>query len=195
MAMTNQKLLTFLEQNPKSTKGQIQEATGIKGLELYNLLRRLTKEETIIEHSNNTYSVAVIDNGGASQIVSKQTEVTKTSKTSTVGRDSSKYKFEGEEYGKGPLVKAVVAKYVADNPKTTYRQLKDVFPDELLKRFGIFQDEQTAKAIAPKGKRYFDKPEYLIKLKDRSIVVCNQFTLTNIQPFLKVAKSLGYKIK
>src|SRR5690606_3977236 len=111
------------------------------------------------------------------------------------GRDNSKMKFNNELYGKGPLVRAVVTQYVADNPKTTYKQLKEVFPDDLLKRFGIFQDEPTAKSIAPKGKRYFDKPEQMIKLKDRSIVVCNQFTLANIQPFLKVAKSLGYKIK
>lgn len=195
MAKTNQKLLTFLEQNPKSTKNEIQEATGLKGLELYNILKKLTKEETIIGHPNQTYSIATIGGTEEKEIVQQTTKQTTAVKPKTASRDSSKYKFEGEEYGKGPLVRAVVSKYVDDNPKTTYKQLKEVFPDELLKRFGIFQDEKTAKAIAPKGKRYFEKPEQLIKLKDRSIVVCNQFTLVNIQPFLKVAKVLGYKIK
>ncbi len=195
MAKTNQKLLTFLEQNPKSTKNQIQEATGLKGLQLYNLLRKLTKEETIIEHPNQTYSVDIIDGTEEQEPVQQKTKQTTTVKPKTASRDSSKYKFEGKEYGKGPLVRAVVSKYVEDNPKTTYEQLKEVFPDELLKRFGIFQDEKTAKEIAPKGKRYFEKPEQMIKLKDRKVVVCNQFTLANIQPFLKVAKSLGYKIK
>lgn len=194
MAKTNQKLLTFLEQNPKSTKNEIQEATGLKGLQLYNLLRKLVKDETIVEHPNQTYSIATID-GTEEQEPVQQTKDTTTIKPKTASRDSSKYKFEGEEYGKGPLVRAVVSKYVEDNPKTTYKQLKEVFPDELLKRFGIFQDEKTAKEIAPKGKRYFEKPEQMIKLKDRHIVVCNQFTLANIQPFLKVAKTLGYKIK
>ena len=194
MAKTNPKLLTFLEQNPKSTKNEIQEATGLKGLQLYNLLRKLAKEETIIEHHNQTYSVATID-GTEEQEPVHQTTKSLTVKPIATTRDSSKYKFEGEEYGKGPVVRAVVSKYVEDNPKTTYKQLKEVFPDELLKRFGIFQDEKTAKEIAPKGKRYFEKPEQMIKLKDRSIVVCNQFTLDNIQPFLKVAKTLGYKIK
>src|SRR5690606_39064646 len=195
MVKANQKLLTFLEENPKSTKNQIQEGTSIKGLELYNLLRKLKTEETIIEHPNQTYSIATID--GEEQELETATESTKPVLLNPKGetRDSSKYKFEGEEYGKGPLVKAVVARYVADNPKTTYKQLKEIFPDELLKRFGIFQDEKTAKEIAPKGKRYFEKPEQMIKLKDRSIIVCNQFTLDNIQPFLKVAKTLGYKIK
>lgn len=194
MTKTNQKLLTFLEQNPKSTKNEIQEATGLKGLQLYNLLRKLVKDETIVEHPNQTYSIATID-GTEEQEPVQQTTKSPTVKPKAKTRDSSKYKFEGEEYGKGPLVRAVVSKYVEDNPKTNYKQLKEVFPDELLKRFGIFQDEKTAKEIAPKGKRYFEKPEQMIKLKDRHIVVCNQFTLANIQPFLKVAKTLGYKIK
>lgn len=195
MAKTNQKLLTFLEQNPKSTKNEVQDATGLKGLQLYNLLRKLAKEETIIEHPNQTYSIATVGGTEEQAPVEQSTKQTTTVKPKTASRDSSKYKFEGEEYGKGPLVRAVVSKYVDDNPKTTYKQLKEAFPDELLKRFGIFQDEKTAKEVAPKGKRFFEKPEQMIKLKDRTIVVCNQFTLANIQPFLKVAKTLGYKIK
>lgn len=194
MAKTSQKLLTFLEQNPQSTKNEIQETTGLKGLQLYNLLRKLVKDETIVEHLNQTYSIATID-GTEEQEPAQQTTKSLKVKPKATTRDSSKYKFEGDEYGKGPLVRAVVSKYVEDNPKTTYKQLKEVFPDELLKRFGIFQDERTAKEIAHKGKRYFEKPEQMIKLKDRYIVVCNQFTLANIQPFLKVAKTLGYNIK
>jgi len=195
MTKTTQKLTAFLEKNPKSTKSDIQEGTDIKGLQLYNLLRKLKTEGTIVEHPNQTYSIATIEGREAETKAAPTKQESVVVQSKAAARDSSKYKFEGEEYGKGPLVKAVVAKYVVDNPKTTYKQLKEVFPDDLLKRFGIFQDEKTAKEIAPKGKRYFDKPEQMIKLKDRSIVVCNQFTLANIQPFLKVAKSLGYKIK
>lgn len=75
------------------------------------------------------------------------------------------------------------------------KSLGKVFPDELLKRFGIFQDEETAEKIVNGGPRYFNKPEQVIKLKDKSIVVCSQFTLANIQPFLKVAQELGYVVE
>jgi len=92
-------------------------------------------------------------------------------------------------------VRAVIAQYVADNPGTTYKKLKEAFPDELLKRFGICQDVDTATSIDTTGKRYFFKEEHVIKLKDKKIVVCNQFTLANIQPFLAKAKELGYKVK
>lgn len=192
MEKTTQKLLAFLTKKPNATKTDITVVIGLKGLQLFNLLKKLKNDGTIIENEEGpekTYSAA--------PVVEKESTPLKTepAETNSVGRDNSKFKFNDEFYGKGPLVRAVVAQYVADNPKVTYKQLKEVFPDELLKRFGIFQDEQTAKTIAPKGKRYFDKPEQMIKLKDRHVLVCNQFTLANIQPFLKVAKALGYKIK
>ncbi len=195
MDKTTQKLVKFIENNPNATKEAIAETTGIKGLALYNTLKRLVKEGTVQESEDDeekTYSLATLDDGEASnEELQDQDEPEVISK----GRDNSKFKFNGELYGKGPLVHAVVSQYVADNKGTTYKKLKEVFPDELLKRFGIFQDEETANKIAPKGGRYFSKPEQIIKLKDKSVVVCNQFTLANIQPFLKVAKTLGYKIK
>lgn len=159
-----------------------------------NILRKLTGDGSITETGDETekyYSIAEVKD---ERSVPPETKPEVTSTEST-GRDNSKLKFNGELYGKGPLVRAVVAQYVVDNPGTTYKKLKEVFPDELLKRFGIFQDEETAKTIANKGNRYFTKDEQIIKLKDKKVVVCNQFTLSNIQPFLKVAKSLGYKIK
>lgn len=192
MDKTTQKLVKFIENNPNATKEAIAEATGIKGLALYNTLKRLVKDGTIKEgehEGDKTYCIAEIEPTTNQATTEEQPEIF------SKGRDNSKFKFNGEEYGKGPLVHAVVSQYVAENKNTTYKKLKEVFPDELLKRFGIFQDEATAKQIAPKGGRYFSKPEQLIKLKDRSVIVCNQFTLANIQPFLKVAKTLGYKIK
>ena len=196
MDKTIQKLISFLENNPNSNKEAVAEATGLKGLALFNTLKRLIKEGTINEDETSgekLYSVAMINDEKANDNPSE--EQSEDAEVVSRGRDNSKFKFNGELYGKGPLVHAVVSQYVADNKGTTYKKLKEVFPDELLKRFGIFQDEDTAHRIAPKGGRYFSKPEQVIKLKDRSVIVCNQFTLANIQAFLKAAKTLGYKIK
>lgn len=199
MEKTSKSIIAFLEKNENATKEQLSEASGLKGLQLFNILKQLQKDERIVEYVN--------DHGKMYSLLKKDEQQHENTKVEmgintiddpviqSKGRDNSKSKFNGELYGKGPLVRAIVQQYVSDNPTTTYKQLKEVFPDELLKRFGIFQDEKTANEIAPKGGRYFEKPEQMIKLKDRKIVVCNQFTLANIQPFLKVAKSLGYKIK
>lgn len=195
--------MEFLTNNPNSSKATISDATGINGLVLFNAIKKLQKDELIISEGEGPEMVFSITNeSGQEEILEQEAEIEEhvdeveieepTVKSN--GRDNSKYKFNSQEYGKGPLVRAVVAKYVEDNSPITLKKLKEVFPDNLLKRFGIFQDVEMAKEIGGKGNRYFTKPEQTIKLKDKSIVVCNQFTFANIQPFLKVVKLLGYKI-
>lgn len=184
-------LIAFIKKNPNATKADIVQATGLKGIVLFNLLKKLQTEGSVtekVEGEEKTYSITEQSNEPPKEEI-------ETEEIVTSGRDNSKYKFNGEEYGKGPLVRAVISKYVADNPSTTYKKLKEVFPDDLLKRFGIFQDVDTANSIDTAGKRYFFKEEHIIKRKDKKIVVCNQFTLANIKPFLAKAKELGYKIK
>lgn len=198
--------MEFLANNPNSSKATISEATGINGLVLFNAIKKLQKEEMIISEGEGPEMVfSMIEKTDQEETPEQEFEIEEqvehVEKESeepipkSNGRDNSKYKFNNQEYGKGPLVRAVVAKYVEDNSPVTFKKLKEVFPDTLLKRFGIFQDVEMAKEIGGKGNRYFTKPEQTIKLKDKSIVVCNQFTFANIQPFLKVAKSIGYKIK
>ena len=120
-----------------------------------------------------------------------------TAEVTTAGRNNDKYKFNGEEYGKGQLVRAVVAKYIEDRPETTYMELKEIFPDTLMKRFGLFADHDTAVKLSGTRSRYFMKPEQLIKIKGQKapIAVCNQWTAKLIVDFIAVAKGLGYKIK
>ncbi len=231
MQQTNEEVLIgFITANPDSTKAAISEGTDLKGLPLFNLLKKLEKQGSITVEGGGadaTYSINENDGEEEQDVTDEEEEQegdgelegdedgveandddeattneedngpVKDKKTTvkSSARDNSKFKFNGEEYGKGPLVRAVVAKYVEENPSTTYKQLKEVFADDLLKRFGIFQDEATAREISGKRDRYFLKETQVIKLKDKKIAVCNQFTAANIQPFLKVAKALGFKIK
>ena len=115
--------------------------------------------------------------------------------TKSKGRDNSTFKYDGADYKKGPLVRKILTDHVATNKGITYAKLKAAFPDELLKRFGVFQDEDTARSLSGARDRYAFQAENMIKLKDKTIAVCNQWTLDNIQPFLKTARALGYKIK
>lgn len=204
MQTVNERLMEFLANNPNSSKATISEATGINGLVLFNAIKKLQKDELIISEGEGPEMLfSMVEESGVDETLEKKPEEQideveveiENPVIKSNGRDNSKYKFNNQEYGKGPLVRAVVAKYVEDNSPMSFKKLKEVFPDALLKRFGIFQDIEMAKDIGGKGNRYFTKPEQTIKLKDKSIVVCNQFTFANIQPFLKVAKSIGYKIK
>lgn len=109
-------------------------------------------------------------------------------------RDNCSYRFNGQTYGKGPLVRAIVTHYVSEYPHISLEGLKEAFPDSLLKRFGIFQEIETAKRIANGGPRYFYKEDQQIQLSDAVVVVCSQFTKENIQPFLQKAAELDYEI-
>ena len=224
MQTANKKLTTFLKNNPGTTKEQIGAQLKINGLALFNLLKSHVKEGviTIIGEGNDaTYSLAETTNAGTTseqQTIIEETPIVETNPdkegaTSAIkeevppvvtqpvakkvtSRDNSTFKFEGADLNKGALARAIISKFVADqNPN--YSQLKVAFPDTLLKKYGVVQDEKTAREISgEKYDRYFFKTEYAIMLKDKkTVVVCNQWTLDNIQPLIKVAKELGYKIK
>ena len=231
----NTQVIEFLTKSPNSNKAAITEATGIKGLQLFNLLKQMLKDGQITssgDGNETTYCVAEVVSEESTEskdeviltekptteqpitveqpsnvettLTSEKNEVVETKDkpqetvvTKTTERDNSKFLFNGIEMNKGQLVRSVVAQFVADNPGTTFKKLKEVFPDTLLKRFGIFQDEEKAREISGKKyDRYFFKEEHVIKLKDKRLVVCNQITATNLLPLLDVAKNqLGYDIK
>lgn len=115
-------------------------------------------------------------------------------KVSTGIRDRTAYTFNGQGYGKGKLVLAVLKAHVAKNPNITLDQMKKAFPDELLKGYGIFQTKEKAIAQSPKSKRFFLKDDQLIRIKGASIAICNQFSTENIKPFLVHAKGMGFQI-
>jgi hypothetical protein len=194
------KVVEFLENNPGSTKEQIGTATKVKGIELANALRAIRKSGRLQEEGEGKEAVFTVTAEETAGTGEEHTEETpdaeeEVAPVASKGRNNDKYQFGGESYGKGPLVREVVRQYVADNPRTTLKKLKEVFPDDLLHRFGIFQELDRARELSGARERYFFKDEHQIKLGDKVVVVCNQLTAANIQPFLKAAKALGYKIK
>ena len=67
-----------------------------------------------------------------------------------------KFKFKGEQYTKGGLVHAVVSEFVAKHKNIGLAKLKESFPDELIQRFGVFQEISKSKQFASVGRdRYF----------------------------------------
>lgn len=237
----NTQVIEFLTNTPNSNKAAISEATGIKGLPLFNLLKQMVKDGQIIsigDGSDTTYAIApsqteevavdaepIIEQpmtetvaeetviadeqaNGQEQPISageeksddeaksdEQQESTPAKVSS--GRDNTKYSLNGEgSYGKGPLVVKILEAYLRKNPSTTYKQLKEVFPDTLMKRFGVFEEITKAKEISGKRDRYFMKPEHILKTGDKKqIVACSQWTSSLILPLIECSRKLGMKIK
>jgi len=190
---TNQELLTFLAANPKSTKEAIKTATSLGGLHLYGVMKKLIAQQKLTEHTDEdviTYSIGPVEHEGEAPELIKAPV-----KPKSTGRDNSTYKFQGHEYGKGPLVKAIVAQYVQDNPTVTYEELLKVFPrNPIMPRFGIFEEIDKAKMIAKKGNRYFMKEEQVISLADCRVIITNQWTKALLDQFLDLIQPLNYDI-
>jgi len=108
-------------------------------------------------------------------------------------RDRGFFEFMGEPYGKGPLVRAVVAAHASKVPDFD-RLVKD-FPDSLMKGYGIVKPLSVAQTISKNRPRYFMKTDRLITIGGEHYAVCNQFTSDNIRPFVDRARMLGYDIK
>jgi hypothetical protein len=110
-------------------------------------------------------------------------------------RDRNCYTFNGNTYGKGPIVHAVVKEYLKKNPNKTLEDIKKVFPDYLQRNYGIVQSVEKARLLSGKHNRFFLKDNQLIQIKDTTVAICNQFTGANIEPFLKHAAMLGFIIE
>lgn len=108
-------------------------------------------------------------------------------------RDRQSYRFNGQEYGKGPLVHAIVSEHA--KTCNNHSDMKRAFPDELLRSYGIFKRVDGNADLEKMRKRYFLKDKQVINLSDCKIAVCNQFTSDNIKPFLNKAAELGYKVE
>ena len=106
--------------------------------------------------------------------------------------DKSTYIFNGNTYGKGRLVLAVVEQYVSDNHGLAKKELEESFPSALQGSIGVISSIEEAEGKY-EGKRHFVKNA--IKLTNETVVVCNQWGSKNIDKFVQhAAGELGYNI-
>ncbi len=218
-----EKIIDVVKEASSVDKKTISESTATKGIVLEGALSKLVKDKVIIvevKEGEKIYSISSeIDGSSTEEVIIPQisatkkekkekledeiavagenTEKSKTSFGKNDGkRDMRKFRFKGEHHTKGGLVHAVITEFVSKRKNITLPKLKESFPDELLQRFGVVQEIAKAKQFASGGRdRYFMQDERVIKLKDKKIVVCNQWTSENIKPFLTVARKLGFDIR
>jgi len=110
------------------------------------------------------------------------------------GRDVSKYKFNGQEYGKSRLAHAIISAYVKKT-KPTYKQLCEVFPVKLIPPYGLIKPKSEALEVSKDRDRFFLKDHEVIELPDGLVCVSNQFTKDRIEKLIRIAKDeLGHEI-
>lgn len=111
--------------------------------------------------------------------------------------DRTKYRFDGDTYGKSRLVLAVIRDYAQRHFGLTFADLEEAFPRHLQGSRGCFATQSNAVAIYEQTnhKRHFIGPDEVLKLADGPVCVCNQWGLRNIHKFLERARELGYEIE
>ncbi|WP_108946912.1 hypothetical protein [Shewanella halifaxensis] len=113
-------------------------------------------------------------------------------------KDSTKYQLNGETYGKGRLVHAVVKQYI-QNEKPTVKQLKNAFPKELQGSIGVFLTEVEIALRAQSSRdnkvRFFTNSEDSLLAGGETIFVCTEWGVGNIGEFIHHARSLAFDIR
>jgi hypothetical protein len=111
--------------------------------------------------------------------------------TKAGNKDYSTYAFNGQSYGKGRLVLAVVKKCIEDNPDITYERLKTAFADDKQKVIATVADANGILRQTGYKRHFLDAP---IQLADEEIVVSSEWGSGNIGGFIRIAESHGYSI-
>lgn len=178
-------------------------------VQIYSIMSKLIKNGSVqMNETDGKKSYTLIDASKldlepieAPKVKAEKTKVEKPVEKETkekpkhkTGRDLTTYKFNGVEYNKTRLSHALVSQYVKDK-RPGLKGLLEIFPDEIVKPYGMIRKIEEAKEISKDRLRFLIKPEEEIKIRDCSIAVSNQWTPDRIEIILGIAKKLSYKIK
>jgi hypothetical protein len=202
-----ERVAEFIAANPGANKAAIAEGTGVKGIILHNIIKKMVSTGELSEEGIGKETAYTAAEPSAEQTLidtSTEPEIPVEEEQLSVrkGRNTQKYKFkpfgsnETLELGKGRLVLAVIRSYVEEK-NCSLKQVLEVFGStDLLKRFAPCAEIEVARERSGARDRYLFNDADQIILKDKKIlVVSNQWTSETIQPVLKLFKSLGYRIK
>lgn len=125
--------------------------------------------------------------------LSSVTSVGDAVETTKAKKDFSKFAFQGGSYNKGRLVNQVIKAYVKENPGITFSELEDAFPAEIQGSLGVITSKENAEQIYKRTghKRYYIKPNELVKVTDGKVATCNQWAVGNIESFVNHVNKMG----
>lgn len=123
------------------------------------------------------------------------------SKNGSNGRDNTKYSIDGgtNYFGKNRIVREIIIRYLDLHPKLTYRQLEQIFPDEMQGSYGVVRSLDELHDMEHDRKdletRYLMKDEELLKTADGVLfAVCNQWGAYNIPNIFRLMEKWGWNV-
>ena len=117
------------------------------------------------------------------------------------GRDNTKYSIDGGSnyFGKNRIVREIIIRYLELHPKLTYRQLGQIFPDEMQGSYGVVRSVEELHEMEHDRKdletRYLMKEKELLKTADGvRFAVCNQWGAYNIPNVFRLMEKWGWNL-
>lgn len=152
----------------------------------------VSKEKELLEkfyEKNKDLFVAVLTMLSRDESYSDDERKSFKDALTTSSRDNSKYSLNGNEYRKGPLLVALVDKYIEDHPSTDVDELKRIFNLKLVfnKKTIILLPKDTPPALKTKapGRTLSDGTQ---------IYINNQVQIGDMEEILHIAKDLGHTL-
>lgn len=126
----------------------------------------------------------------------------KNSTSNNKKRDNTQYSIDGgiNFFGKGRIVREIVACAIKQHPSLTFAQLSDIFPKNLQGSYGVIRTISDIESSSQDKKdlksRYtMSSPEYILKSSDGiEFVVSNQWGTYNFINFIKHIENMGWAI-
>lgn len=175
-------VLEYIKAKNGVTKANISEATGIKGLPLFNQLKKLVNdghvviegeaytavesaseetnvvnednEQTVVSHGEQANSETHGQNENQPPVATGASKKNEQPATkASTSRNNDRFSFKGQDgLGKGPLCREFLKAVVADNPGITMKKLNELVPQSLIPRFGLYEEVEAARKIS--GQKY-----------------------------------------
>lgn len=184
-----EEILKVLDKKGKVTPAEIQYELkeDVVMIQIHRALKKLTTDKIV--------EVEEVENNKFFFLKQKNKAKSTSVNVDKGGRDVTKYKFNGVEYGKSRLALAIISSYVKKN-KPTYKQLCEIFPIDLTPPYGFIKSKEEALEISKHRARFFIKEHEVLELSDGLFCVSNQFTKDRIEKLIKIAEEeLSYNIK
>ena len=111
-------------------------------------------------------------------------------------KDTTRYVFKGQVFGKNRLVLAVVQEYFKEHPDVSASELILTFDRKIQGSLGVIRELEELKQTNPDyRRRFFVAPNEIIRTATGDCAVCSQWGIGNIGDFIERATQLGYDIQ
>jgi hypothetical protein len=186
------------------------ELLTIPVIQVHKVMNKLSKDGLIeIGEDEKGKAYSVKDPVGLKALAGTQTDasgepepekkaeapVKKHAAPERTGRHTGKFIYKKVPYSKSACALKVVTDYV-EKEKPSLKQLKAVFPDDIVSRFGVVAELKAAQDLSKDRARYHLREDQVLTTSDgKKVAVTNQWTVDRFARLCEAAAAVGLRVR